>query len=558
MRTAFFFARRSFFVVAVQALAGVVAVGGVATSTGCRPESTIDDKTAPRVLSVAPANPIVPVNTTLALTFSEQIDADTVDADPISETASIALVPRPRAEALFTDLKTAGLNDSNEDDVIAIDAVVNDVTVTVTPRAPLAPSTAYTLIVSADVRDAALNPIVDALGLAAPFRYDFTTDAGPPAVVAADVGGSALVAPNRRRISLTFNQPVLGVSGDTLTLSPSVPIEAILVDESRTVATIVVGEPADGCARLVPTTEYTLTASPQIVADNGQGLVPFSTTFATGAACDTAPNQIVGAIEAIAGETSATIRFDTTRASTTEVRFGDGAVLDCLGAACPVNGAAARAAVAGSSPPRFQHGVDIAGLQLGVTYRVVVSAEDDVGQVVRGEATFTTAPIPKVAVNEVMANAATEPAGEYIELANFGDVAVDLSGWSLLVDDCAARLPEGQAMAAGTFLVVAGLAFDPAAYALGADVPVTKIVDDDGSNGMCGLTNSRSQRVVLVDRDGRPVSSFSSTITPSVDGRSIERTAPEASDVDTSWCRARSEAGSTPGRVNSVVVNGCE
>jgi hypothetical protein len=544
---------------AVRSLVVVAAVAvPLASTTACRPESTVEDKTAPRILSVSPQNPIVPVDVALTLTFSEEIDASTIDADPISDTASVALVPRPRADALVTDLKTAGLNDSNEDDVLAIDAVVDGVNVTITPRAALAPLTAYTLVVSAGVRDPASNPIVDALGLAAPFRYDFTTDAGPPAIVTADVGGSTLVAPNRRRISLTFNQPVQGVSGDTLTLSPPAPIEAILVDEARTGATILFGAPADGCARLVPSTEYTLAASSGIVADNGQGLVPFSTTFSTGAACDTTPNQIIGAVEAIAGETSATLRFDTNKPSTTEVRYGEGDVLDCLGAACPVAGASARTAVSGSSPPRFQHTVDLTGLQLGVTYRVVVNAEDDVGQVVRGEATFTTAPIPKIAVNEVMANAAVEPAGEFIELDNFGDVAVDLSGWSLRIDDCTATLPEGQAMAAGSFLVVAGLNFDPVLYALGADVPVTKVVDADGSNGMCGLTNSRAQRVILVDRDGRPVSSFSSTITPSDDGRSVERTAPAAPDVDTSYCRARADAGSTPGRENSVVVNGCE
>jgi hypothetical protein len=536
---------------------GLVAMSVVAS--GCRPESTIDDKTPPRVLAVAPANPVVPIDVELVLTFSEPVDPATIDADPIADTVTIAVAERARGEALVTDLKTAGLNDSNEDDVLAVDATVDGDRVMITPRTPLRPATAYVLVVGAAVRDLAQNPIVDALGLAAPFRYDFTTDAGPPAVVAADVGATALVAPNRRRIALLFNQPVQGVGGDTVTLSPSAPIEAILVDESRTEATIILGEPAGGaCARLAPSTTYTLAATAAIVADNGQGLTPFTTTFSTGAACDTTPLQLTAPVEAIAGETAATIRFETNRPSTTTARFGVEAVLDCLGAACPVLGAPARTAVPGSSPPRFLHSIEVVGLELGVTYRVVVSAEDDVGQIVRGEATFVTAPIPKVAVNEVMANAAVEPAGEYVELANFGDVTVDLSGWTIAIDDCVATLPEGQAMAAGAFLVVAGVAFDGALYQLTADVPVAKIVDPDGSNGMCALTNSRSDRVVLLDRDGRPVSSFSPTLTPSEDGRSIERTAADAPDVDGSYCRARSDVGSTPGRVNSVVVNGCE
>lgn len=534
--------------------AAVVLVAGA----GCRPESAIDDKTAPRVLAVAPSNPVVPVNVALALTFSEAVDPATVDADPISDGATVVVAEQPRAESLLTDLKTAGLNESNEDDVLAIDVVVAEALVTITPRAPLRPATAYTLIVGAGVRDLAQNPIVDGLGLAAPFRYDFTTDAGPPTVVAADVNGTTLVAPNRRHITVTFNQPVQGVGDDTLTLQPAAPVEAVLVDEARTSATLVLGAPADGCARLVPTTTYTLAASPGIVADNGQTLLPFSTSFTTGAACDTTPVVVTGAVEAIAGETSATVRFETNKASTTEARYGAGEALDCLGAACPALGAPARTATSGSTPPRFAHSVELTGLQLGVTYRVVVSAEDDVGHVARAEATFATAPIPKVGVNEVMANAAAEPAGEYVELANFGDETVDLSGWAVVIDDCTARLPVGQAMPAGSFLVVAGLAFDPAAYALPADVLVVKVVDEDGSNGMCALTNSRAERVVLLDGAGRPVSSFSSTIVPSDDGRSVERTAPEAPDVESSYCRARSDVGATPGRVNSVVVNGCE
>jgi hypothetical protein len=530
----------------------------VVAAAGCAPPPPDKDRTAPRVLAVAPVSPIVPVDTALALTFSEVLDPSTVDADPTTDTTTVALVPRTRADSFITDLKTAGLNDSNEDDVVAIDIVVDDDTLRITPRAPLDPLTAYSLIVSAEVRDAAQNPLVDALGLAAPFRYDFTTDAGPPSVVSADVAASSLVAPNRRRITVTFNQPVQRVTSDSLFLSPATAVEALLVDENRTTATLLLPEGA-GCERLTPGATYTLTATDAIRADNGQSLTPFSTTFTTGAACDTAPLLLVGGPEVIAGELAATVRFLTSRASTTEVRFGVGGVLDCLGGACPVLGNPARTAVAGSSPPRFLHSVEIAGLQLGQTYDVVVTAEDDVGNAVRASTSFVTAPLPRIAINEVMANPTTpEPAGEFIELANFGPDPVDVSGWGLLVDGgddaggCTAVLSAGFVIPPAAFLVVAQDDFD-GRYNLTPDV-VTMLLAD-----ACTLSN-RAQPVALVDGDGRPVSSMSSyaTTNPSADGRSIERIAADAADVETSFCRARSDVEATPGRANSVTANGCE
>jgi hypothetical protein len=547
------------------AVAPALLVVATVALAGCRPASIISDKTAPRVVSVAPASPIVPVDTVLALTFSEPIDEGTLDADPVSDGASIALVPRARAETVFTDLKTAGLNETNENprNLVPIDVVVDGVVVTVMPRIALDPLTDYSLVVSADVRDRAQNPVVDALGLASPFRYDFSTDAGPPSVVSADVNETALVAPNRRRISMTFNQPVIGISRETLSLSPAAPVESIELDESRTNATMLLGAPTgDGCARLSPQTEYTLSATSEIVADNGQALLPFSTTFLTGTACDTTELSLVDEVEAIAGEVAATIRFQTNKPSTTEVRFGVGEDIDCQGAPCPIVGNPARAAVPGTSPPRFQHSLELTGLSLGVTYRVVVNSEDDVGNTVRGEITVTTAPLPRVNINEVMANAiAPEGDGEFVELANFGDAAVDLGGWTLLVDGgdggggCTATWNDGVVLPAGGFVVLAKPSFDQR-YGLADESLVVRLTK------ACTLVNG-GEPLTLLDSDGRPVSSVSVFTTTSsscgeCDGFSIERTAPEAADVDTSYCRARADVGATPGRVNSVVVHGCE
>lgn len=542
---------------------------GLAASA-CQPEEDTRDRTPPRVVGVSPGEPVLPVTTELEVTFSEKLDPTTVDDDPTSETVTVLLAPRAVVnETFLSDFENPGIIESRQDDVVAIDAELRGTTLTVTPEQPLLPNTAYVLLLGSDLRDAAANPIVDGLGLAAVFRYDFQTDAGSPEVSGTDLG-TGTVAPNRRRFDVTFNQPVRNVGISTLSLSPAVDIEAVLLDETRTVATVFVASPSSGCARFVPNTEYTLSIGAGVLADTGQALVPYSATFSTGASCDTVEHVVVGAPEAIAGETSATVRFTTNKPSTTLVRFGlDGGELDCLGAACPVLGASVRTASADSSPPAFVHALQIEGLEVDRTYRFVVSAEDDVGTVASGAGTFVTAPLPKVSVNEVMANPpaafTSEAKGEYVELANFGTDALDVSGWLIHVDGgdaaggCTATLPAATTMAAGTFLVVAGKDFDPVPYALAAEVVVVKL-SKGSSNGLCSLVNSRAQPVVLADAAGRPISSVGgyASLIPDSDGRSVERIGPEAADVESSFCFSRTDAGPSPGRTNSITVGGCD
>jgi hypothetical protein len=549
----------------------VVALLVVVLAVACEPGDPNKDRTPPRVLTVEPAAPVVAVDVALRVTLSETVVPESVDGDPISETLTVALVPRAQAsESFLSDFDNPGISESRQGQLVPVDVDVDSDAVSITPTRALEPRTAYTLLLGSGIRDTAQNPLVDGTGLKATFRYDFQTDDGQPEVVDVDVDGGALIAPNRRRIAVAFNQPVQNVTSQTLTLTPSTSIEAILLNAERTAATVVLGAPATGCARLEASTTYTLAVSDDVVGDTGQALAPFAVEFTTGSACDESPNFVVDGPDAIAGETAATIRFETTKASTTEVRFGlAGGALDCLGAACPGIGNPARVPVPGTSPPRFLHSVEVAGLEVGNSYEVVVSAEDDVGITASARVSFVTAPLPKVAINEVMANPpasfASEAVGEYVEIANFGDVVVDVSGWAVLVEGgedgggCTAVLPEGLALNAGAFLLIAGRDFDGAPYALGGDVVVARLANG-ASNGMCSLVNSRAQPLLLTDSDGRPVSSVSSysSIVPDEDGRSVERTAPAAADVEESFCLSRNDAGPTPGRANSVSVEGCD
>jgi hypothetical protein len=528
------------------------------TACGGRVDDNLD-RVAPRVVSVLPARPVVPVTTAFEVGFSEVIDPASIDGDPTSETVTVVLAPRAVVTDTFlSDLRNPPLSESRQDDCIPLDARARDDRVDVVPRVRLQPRTAYTLLISSRVRDRASNPIVDRFGLASVFRYDFETDAGAPAVTGTDLG-TALVAPNRRRITITFNQPVTNVGESTVSFSPPVSLEAVLLDERRTVATIFIEAPDVGCERFIPSTTYTLALSDGIVADTGQTLLPFSAEFTTGAACDTTPHTLVGSPSAVAGDVSATVAFSTNKASTTLVRYGlDGGELDCLGAPCPILGAPVRTPVPGSAPLAFAHAVAVNGLTVGLTYRAVVSAEDDVGNVASAAITFVTEPLPKLAVNEVMADPdGTENAGEYIELANFGEVELDVSGWRVEVtgnSTCRATLPTPTVVAPGAFLLVVGAAFVPGTYGLADDTPMAR----SRGNNICGsgLLNAGVQ-VTVFEPSGRPISSMGKHVRPKA-GRSTERTSPEAVDVAASFCLSRRDVGPTPGRQNGVTVQGCD
>ncbi len=537
-----------------------VVLAPLVLAAGCPPPDDTD-LIPPRVLSLEPAETVLPVTASFRLTFSEPVNPKTVSGDPVSDNVSVVLATRDKVtDAFLSDVKNPPLSASRQDDVVPlkVELGTDDTALTVTPLGPLAPGTAYTLVLSANIRDTSGNPLVDAVGAKDNFIYEFTTDAGPPAVSSTDLpSGASLVVPNRKRITVTFNQPVQRVGQDTLTIqgSPPPPIAAILIDESRTVATLILAEPAAGCARLDVNATYTLVATEGIVGDTGQTLQPFSQDFTTGSACDTTPNSMSD-LEHVDGEVDATVRFTTSKPSTTEIRFGlVGGALDCLGGPCPVLGQSTTTAGA-------LHSVAVTGLTVNTDYAFVASAEDAVGNVATGSGVIHTAPLPKIAVNEMLADAAgsgTDDQGEFIELVSFEPtVTTDLGGWTLQsshttsggsTSTSTCSIPAGTSLVPGAFLVLAKTAFDPSFYPGMDESTIVRI-------SLCSLVNDTGTLLVLSDPTGRPVSSMSAPAPK--DGRSVERIAPDAPDADDSYCFSRTEIGPTPGAQNGVVAAGCE
>ena len=116
-------------------------------------------------------------------------------------------------------------------------------------------------------------------------------------------------------------------------------------------------------------------------------------------------------------------------------------------------------------------------------------------------------PPPAPALTEVLADAATpEAGGEYVEVANLGEVPLDLAGWRLAkrtatgtLSSCAIAVPPAVApLGPGAVALVGGGAWD-GRYPLPAGVPVLAC----GSTALLGgIANDRAPALLLADPGG--------------------------------------------------------
>lgn len=519
------------------------------------------DLVGPRVVQVLPAGPLIDTTATFTVTFSETITSERIT----EETHHVALAERVEVtEAFITDIDNPPLIDSRVDDTVPVtlDWSDDELSLTVTPTLALRPGTPYALVISRDVRDTSGNPLVGAAGTRETFVYEITTDAGPPEVLSTTASGT--VPPNVKKLRLTFNQPVQGVSRDTLVLAPSAggdrpDIEAVLNSADRRQAEIVL---ADGgtCERLIPGQEYRLSIEAGIVDDAGREMPPQTFTFQSGGACDLVPNQITN-VEAFAYDQTAIILFSSTKASTTELRFGGSfEQLDCGGDACPVLGPDARAVVDG----RYLHEVQATGLTLGQTYAFTVYAEDDLGTRAQASGSFQVVELPDVSLNELLPNPdGDEAAGEFIELFHYGtDASVPLAGWQIQIEDktpCTFG-PDAPELFPGDYVVVARGDFDENAWPNLDPLDIYRADSASGCTASALTLSNQVQVVRLLDEAGRPVSVYpgSPDLNPTEthEGESIDRIAPDAPDSAASFCFA--DGPPTPGSTNSAVISGCQ
>jgi hypothetical protein len=525
------------------------------------------DVAPPRVIEILPADPLLPVDGTLEVRFSEALLGQNVTTD------SVVIVERSLVDETFiADLDNPPLIDSRQAKVetITVSLAQENTTVKISPVVALKPSTNYALIFSSDVRDESGNPLVGSDGLQAHFRYDFKSDSGPPVMIETDVirPGMSLVAPNRRRFQIQFDQEVFlesetAIRFESTTTAAKIPqIESLLLDGTGTRLSIYIQEDNSSCERFSPGSQYELIVTSGLVNSGGQAIEETGVAFETGVSCDTSGVMILRQPEILAEESTAQFLVISSRPVNVSIFYGtEISALDCIGNSCPVYGWNNN-----WTDGAYQSVVQVTDLLVWTTYQYKVIVEDDMGFVAQVSGHFLTEALPKLAINELMPNpaASSETSGEYIEFHNYGVDMIDVAGFEVRLDGgaddggktCLLAETSGEwVIAPGDFGILTSSSFDTVNY-VGLDESKVRAVEGT----WCTLVNSRSQPMALYDERGRKLSSFGGwlTVSSSDEGRSIERLQADAADLEDSFCLSRNDTGPSPASENGISVHGCD
>lgn len=182
--------------------------------------------------------------------------------------------------------------------------------------------------------------------------------------------------------------------------------------------------------------------------------------------------------------------------------------------------------------------------------------------------TLTLQPPPPVAVNEVMANAAVEDSGEFVELYNFGSEAVSVAGWEISDGDATDPILPFSVLGSDTTTI------DPGAYAVILDPDYGQggedynfpagtalfTTDDTAIGDGFGISNGTDPISVLAS-DGKVVSTYGTPENPNDaipfdagNGVSVERCFATGLDEVANWHASDDAAGHTAGRDNTTAT----
>jgi hypothetical protein len=158
-----------------------------------------------------------------------------------------------------------------------------------------------------------------------------------------------------------------------------------------------------------------------------------------------------------------------------------------------------------------------------------------------------------VSITEILADpAGPEPAQEFVEIVNYGDVLVDLSGW--MIDDGGDLngdlITEGTMLAAGKAAVIVGADYnpeEPGEPTLSADSLLIRLDSSIASNG---LKNSEAETVELYDALKDLVSRYNGTAGAPREGVSTVRLAPGLPDGDAAAFGPEPGGSATPGTID--------
>ena len=350
---------------------------------------TTSDQTPPTVIGVSPADAAigVPVNAPVNVTFSEAMDASTINSNNITlqVTSSGAVV--------------AGTVTYNSTSHVA----------TFTPTAPLGSAVNYTFTVAGVVKDVSGNAMVN------PFQSTFTTvDLTPPTVVSTVPANLATGVSTSTTISATFSK---AMDPTTITAANfTVQVTATSAAVSGTVAY----NAATNTATFIPSTSlasstnYTATIHTGVKDISGNALVSdFAWTFTTA-------DVIPPTVQTVSPANSATNVAVTTAVNITFSEAMDASTIN--GTTISLKNTATSAAVAGvvtynsgTHVATFTPNVSLSNAT-GYTVTVTTGVKDVAGNAMASQftSTFTTAAAPD---NTPPTVTSTSPANSAINVA---------------------------------------------------------------------------------------------------------------------------------------------
>ena len=504
---------------------------------------------APRVVSVAPQGEGVPPDAPgVAVLFSEPVETSGVE-----DGRFVAVAGEADAKAVATAAASAtGIGPGG--------AVVRGrVTLTDggsraewTPEAPLDPLSAYAIVVGTGIRTVSGRAVLDPTGRKRAFATTFRTTVMPdraPPVARWLAPPHGPVPINLKEIRVGFSEEVTGslsvksVSGMPGAISPEI-------------LSLSLGGPLPA-GLLVPVLDDVRDAA-------GNRPVPLPGIAVAACRDDRPPAIDPASVRILPTDTSLSVAAE----SSEPTRLGLEVAVERPGEACGALPDAPGSLVARGdfsacpgwdpcgAPSRCPALASVKGLCPGQRVKVRLLAEDLAGNAVAPGAWLpaaTGSPSARVVVTEVLADAATPQAGgEYVEIANLGSGAADLTGWKLAKRSASGAVtrctvaPAAGVLPAGAHGLVVGGGWD-GRYALPADVPLFHC----GATSLAGgLTDERAPAVALESPTGTVVSGFGWSA-PSVrcTGRSTERIHPGGEDATANFACARAAPG-TPGACN--------
>jgi len=208
-----------------------------------------------------------------------------------------------------------------------------------------------------------------------------------------------------------------------------------------------------------------------------------------------------------------------------------------------------------TEPWQTTHHIAVAGLTSEADSTVAIIVEDINGNKTELEQVALGTDGHPVSITEVLADPiGPEPAQEFVEIANFGSLEVDISGW--MVDDNedanGPLIPEGTMLGPGQVGVLVSASFDVNDNQDPAPDPTALMIVLETSVGSNGLKNSEAETIELYDNEGTLVSQYRGQAGNPKEGHSVIRLLSELPDGDLFAFDLEPNPTPTPGQAPSL------